>query len=392
MGAGAVRARRTTRTAARKAKRTSASPAPAPTPPAPNQDITSGISSSEVDGDKDIAHPEPEAQPVPGKRPRATRKKAPAAASTTPTRVTQSRVALAGDILKPKGVARHDIDEHPLEQYAESTPKASARPKRNAKAEFMAMLSQIAEEPDFNEGDRTIGNYQWHDNEWQEWTLGGKVDGDEYEEDGMGDDDDLETSTTTSTVSRATGYASAPHIASAKPKCRPASNSKTKGGGKLKRKQDEDQEDSDSESDQDDGEFHFHLNIPCIDFEFCCPEEFSIPVDVSSKPKDICNVLTVSSKIQWEELAEQIACVLNVFRANLRAQYTLSTDRKGAIPIPLTSQADFNALHTWLASLINPGRNADGSRSRRKKKVVTVFVTDKNDNNSFSGGDSKVSK
>jgi hypothetical protein len=132
------------------------------------------------------------------------------------------------------------------------------------------------------------------------------------------------------------------------------------------------------------------LNELFVDFEFWRPEEFTVPMDVSSKPKDIRNVLMVSSEVKWEELGEKIARILNVFTPNLRAQYTLSTDRKGAIPIPLTSQIDLDTLHERLVSLIFPGRNADGSRSRRKKKEVTVFVTDKSDDILFPGGDGKV--
>ena len=133
-----------------------------------------------------------------------------------------------------------------------------------------------------------------------------------------------------------------------------------------------------------------------INIDFSCPEEFTIPIDVSSKAKDIRSVLMVSSEVKWGELEEKIARTLNVFTPNLRAQYTLSTDKKGAIPIALTSQTDLETLHIRLASLIFPGRNADGSHSRRKKKEVTVYVTDKNDDNlnlnTLSGGNGKVSQ
>ena len=133
-----------------------------------------------------------------------------------------------------------------------------------------------------------------------------------------------------------------------------------------------------------------------IDIDFSCPEEFTIPIDVSSKAKDIRNVLMVSSEVKWGELEEKIARTLNVFTPNLRAQYTLSTDKKGAIPIALTSQTNLETLHVRLASLIFPGRNADGSCSRHKKKEVTVYVTDKNDDNlnlnTLSGGNGKVSQ
>jgi hypothetical protein len=98
--------------------------------------------------------------------------------------------------------------------------------------------------------------------------------------------------------------------------------------------------------------FSFEL---LFDFEFLCPEEFTIPLDISSKPKDIRNVLMVSSEVKLGELEEKIAGILNVFTPNLRAQYTLSTDKKGAIPIALASQTDLDTLHIQLVSLVFPG-------------------------------------
>jgi hypothetical protein len=44
------------------------------------------------------------------------------------------------------------------------------------------MLAQIAEEPEFDEADRSIGNYEFHDEEWESWKVGPDEYEDEYED------------------------------------------------------------------------------------------------------------------------------------------------------------------------------------------------------------------
>lgn len=98
----------------------------------------------------------------------------------------------------------------------------------------------------------------------------------------------------------------------------------------------------------------------------------------------------MSNETKWGELEEKIAGVLNIFTANLRVQYVLSTEPAGAIPIMLMSQADLDELHERLIPLVVPPRNANGSVSKRKMKEVTVKVTDKSDDANSSGGNGKV--
>jgi hypothetical protein len=113
-------------------------------------------------------------------------------------------------------------------------------------------------------------------------------------------------------------------------------------------------------------------------------------IDVSSKARDIRKLFAVSSETKWTELEDKIAGILNIFPANLHAQYVLSNEPAGAIPIALTSQGDLAELHERLIPLVVPPRNADGSRSKRKKKEVMVKVTDKNDDGNTSAGNGKV--
>jgi hypothetical protein len=56
--------------------------------------------------------------------------------------------------------------------------------------------------------------------------------------------------------------------------------------------------------------------------------------------------------MKWADLKEKIAGILNIFTGNLHAQYVLSTEPTGAIPITLTSQAYLAELHKCLAPLV----------------------------------------
>ena len=87
---------------------------------------------------------------------------------------------------------------------------------------------------------------------------------------------------------------------------------------------------------------------------------------------------------KWAEFEENIAKILNIFTSNLRAQYVLSTEPNSTIPIALTSENDLAELHACLAPLVVPPRNANGSRSKRKMKEVSVKVTDKSDDTTSS--------
>ena len=45
-------------------------------------------------------------------------------------------------------------------------------PERQARMGFKAMLTQIAEDTEFDEADRTVGNYKFNDEEWESWKAG----------------------------------------------------------------------------------------------------------------------------------------------------------------------------------------------------------------------------
>ncbi len=86
-----------------------------------------------------------------------------------------------------------------------------------------------------------------------------------------------------------------------------------------------------------------------------------------------------SSTTDWADFEEIIAKTLNIFTLNLHAQYVLSNEPTNTIPIALASEDDLAELHRCLTPLVVPSRNANGSKSKRKMKELTVKVTDKSD-------------
>jgi hypothetical protein len=116
--------------------------------------------------------------------------------------------------------------------------------------------------------------------------------------------------------------------------------------------------------------------------------DFTYQINVSSKTKDVRKVFAISSKTSWVNLEQRLAGILNVFTTNLCAQYVLSTEPAGAIPISLASQADLAELHEHLVPLVVPPRNANSSVLKCKMKEVLVRVTDKGNDAALSAASS----
>jgi hypothetical protein len=171
------------------------------------------------------------------------------------TRVTKKNLSLEAE-------AEAGIDE------VEIIPKQRVLPERPARQRFKTMLAnltEIAEEAEFNEADRSIGGYDLHDEEWDSWKAGVANPEDEFEEpgdnesrpskdesdsDSDSDDQSVMTSTTASRMvkpakppSRESRCGSVDARARTKPKPKAAGKSKA-----TKRKY-EKQLDSDSDDD-----------------------------------------------------------------------------------------------------------------------------------------------
>lgn len=254
---------------------------------------------------------------------------------------------------------------------------------------FMKLLAQIAKEPEFSEGDRSTGNFELPDEEWEEWKARPGQHKDEYEEEDSEESDTQSIVTATTTASRASKPPSGPHVSvSVLPK---PGNNKMKAAGRSKRKH----EDLDCGSDGD-SEPEAESECPTVwKLGILTPifiwTDFTYQIDVSSKTKDVQKVFAVSSKTNWVDFEQKIAGILNIFTANLCAQYVLSIEPTGAIPIALASQADLAELHKCLVPLVVPPQDANGSVSKRKMKEVIVRVTDKGDDVALpAAGNGKV--
>jgi hypothetical protein len=75
---------------------------------------------------------------------------------------------------------KQDLPETVPDENIEAIPEL---PERQSREGFTVttMLARIAEEPEINEADRSIGNYQLQDSEWESWKAGPGIHEDEYE-------------------------------------------------------------------------------------------------------------------------------------------------------------------------------------------------------------------
>ena len=99
-------------------------------------------------------------------------------------------------------------------------------------------------------------------------------------------------------------------------------------------------------------------------------------------------VEVVKSTILWFSLRAKLAEHFNVYPTALHAQYRLSTDAKGSLPVDLTSQQHLDSMVKMLRPLIVPPLLQNGKRSTRKMKAITVQVYNRDDEQSAVQGQS----
>ena len=95
--------------------------------------------------------------------------------------------------------------------------------------------------------------------------------------------------------------------------------------------------------------------------------------------------MIVKSLDDWLDLQNKLAAAFNVYPDSLYAQYSLSTDAKGTLPLDLISENHFETLVKLLWPLVVPPLLANGRRSTRKMKAVTVQVFNCNSGSVESG-------
>jgi hypothetical protein len=120
-------------------------------------------------------------------------------------------------------------------------------------------------------------------------------------------------------------------------------------------------------------------------------DDFEVTLEVNDIQRGSRSFVTIKSSISWAELQNQLAATFNVYPGSLHAQYRLSNEAKGSLPLDLISKQHLNTLITFLRPLIVPAILANGQRSTRKKKAVTVQIFNKGETAQSGEGNRKVS-
>ena len=223
------------------------------------------------------------------------------APAPTSTHMTQSA---------EKSLSAEDKQDLPETASDSNAEEVSKLPERRAQEGFTAMLAQIAEEPEFDEADRSIGNYDFHDEEWESWKAGPAKYEDEYEggAGGHGSKSDGTQSVATATGTRTVRLPPWRRNKLSKPQ-----TSKPKAAG-VKRKHWDWDLNSDGNTEPDsESEVESECCVVSLELgSFMCTDllhraDFTYQVDVSSKAKDICKVITQSSTTKWPDFEESIA-------------------------------------------------------------------------------------
>jgi hypothetical protein len=101
-------------------------------------------------------------------------------------------------------------------------------------------------------------------------------------------------------------------------------------------------------------------------------------LEVLNQYKNNRSIEIIQSKVAWTVLHQWLAKILDVYPTSLQAQYWLSTEPK-ALPFNLANENDLKMMLTLVKPLVVPPLLANGRRSTRKMKPVTVQVFNKNE-------------
>lgn len=86
----------------------------------------------------------------------------------------------------------------------------------------------------------------------------------------------------------------------------------------------------------------------------------------------------IQSDVSWIALRELLARLLDIYPSSLQIQYRLSTQLK-APPVDLQNENDLRMMITLVEPLIVPPRLANGRRSTRKLRPVTIHIFNRDD-------------
>jgi hypothetical protein len=102
-------------------------------------------------------------------------------------------------------------------------------------------------------------------------------------------------------------------------------------------------------------------------------EPFCVMLEIANPHKGSRSIEMIQSDITWVSLRERLARLLDIYPLSLQAQYRLSTQPK-ALPLNLQNENDLKMMLTLVQPLIVPPLLANGQRSTRKMKPVTIQI------------------
>jgi hypothetical protein len=151
----------------------------------------------------------------------------------------------------PVKEVEQDLAELAPDHGVNVIPNQTILPERAARERFTTLLAKIVEEePEIEEADRSIGNYEFHDEEWDSWKAGPVELEDEFEDD-VCDDSDSESDETRSIMSLMSATRTKASRTLTKPRSRHESSTKKPKAGGKRRKHKDPSPDLDSDSDGD---------------------------------------------------------------------------------------------------------------------------------------------
>ena len=101
-------------------------------------------------------------------------------------------------------------------------------------------------------------------------------------------------------------------------------------------------------------------------------------LEIANPRKGSRSIEMIQSNVPWVSLRERLAQFLDIYPSSLQAQYRLSTQPK-ALPPDLQNENDLRMMLTLVRPLIVPPLLANGQRSTRKMKPVTIQIFNRDD-------------
>ena len=120
------------------------------------------------------------------------------------------------------------------------------------------------------------------------------------------------------------------------------------------------------------------ISFLCLTNAYLICAVFEFTAELTNNINKTRQVKIFTSLVSWPGLQQELSKHFNVYLTALHAQYRFSTD-KGSLPCDLTSNDHLLTMLKLLKPLILPPRLANGNRSNRQMKPMTVQIFNQGD-------------